>query len=85
MKNEHTYLVACAGIQAYIINAESKEKAITEANKASYWSYGVELQHPTAYLIKDYVGDSILDVTKMEGIPDFQRAKINEKYWGVNE
>lgn len=82
---KETYLVACAGIQTYIINAESKEKAIIEANKASYWSYGVELQHPTAYLIKDYVGDSILDVTKMEGIPDFQRTEIDKRYEEVDK
>lgn len=79
---KETYLVACAGTQTYIINAESKEKAITEANKISYWSYGVELQHPTAYLIKDYVGDDILDVSEMEGIPDFQRAEIDKRYEG---
>lgn len=79
---KETYLVACDASQTYIINAESEEKAIIEANKASYWSYGVELQHPIAYLIKDYVGDSILDVTEMEGIPDFQRTEIDERYEG---
>lgn len=80
MKNEHTYLVACAGIQAYIINAESKEKAITEANKASYYFYGVELQHPTAYLIKDYVEDSVLDVSKMLKISGYEMKMLNRNY-----
>ena len=79
---KETYLVACAGIQTYIINAESEEKAITEANKVSYWSYGVELQHPTAYLIKDYVGDSILDVSEMIVIPDYEIKMINRNYKG---